>query len=152
VLVTDIMYIYIHTLYICLWNSSICYMYLSRFKTGSVFHSFGTRNKSRFVYLFISVHNTKLFEMRIAYNGVLFCNRPYEVKSVTCIIKLKKIIINFLFKKFLYPVEEFMTWSITYKNCVNGVFYSVIFCTLSPVCCIWLLFHVVLYKYAIYIL
>jgi len=54
------------TLYIC---EVILYieMYLSRFKTNSMFHSYDTRNKS---YLFITSHNTKLFEQSITYNSV----------------------------------------------------------------------------------
>jgi hypothetical protein len=64
-------------------------MYLSRFKNNSVFRSYDT-NKS---YLFISSQNTKLFEKSIAYNSVLICNkRSHEIKSITRIIKFKKMI------------------------------------------------------------
>ena len=49
------------TLYIC--EVILCIeMYLSGFKTNSVFHSYDTRNKSD---LFITSHNIKLFEQSI---------------------------------------------------------------------------------------
>ena len=60
--------------------------------------------------LFISCHNTKLFEQSITYNGVLIYNKPSrEIKTVTCIMKFKQMIINFLLEKRLYSVAEFMT-------------------------------------------
>jgi len=50
------------------------------------------------IYLFISGHNTKLFEQSIAYIGVFIYNKlPHEIKSVLCtrIMKFKKMIIDF---------------------------------------------------------
>jgi hypothetical protein len=55
-------YIYIHE--IPLYTK----MYLRRFKINSMFYSCDTRNKSD---LFISGHNTKLFEEGITYNSML---------------------------------------------------------------------------------
>jgi len=43
-------------------------MYLSRFRINSTFYSRDTRNKPD---LFISGHNTKLFEESVASNGML---------------------------------------------------------------------------------
>jgi hypothetical protein len=81
-------------------------MFVSKFKTNSMFHSHDTRIKSD---LFITSHNTKLFEQSTAYNGVLVYNKlPSEIKSVMSIIKFKKILRNFLLEK-SYSVEEFMT-------------------------------------------
>jgi hypothetical protein len=82
-------------------------MSLSKFKTNSMFHSHETRTKSD---LFITSHNTKLFEQSVAYNGVLVYNKlPSKIKSVKSIIKFKKILSNFLLEKSFYSVEEFMT-------------------------------------------
>jgi hypothetical protein len=80
----------------------------SKFKTNSTFHSHDTRTKS---HLFITSHNTKLFEQSIAYNGVLVYDKlPSEIKSVVkLIIKFKKMLGNFLLEKSFYSVEEFMT-------------------------------------------
>jgi hypothetical protein len=75
-------------------------MSLSNFKTNSMFHSYDTRNK---LDLFITSHNTKLFEQSIAYNGVLVYKKlPSEIKSVKSITKFKKILSNFLLGKFLF--------------------------------------------------
>jgi hypothetical protein len=82
-------------------------MSLSKFKTDSMFHSYDTRTKSD---LFITSHNTKLFEQSIAYKGVLVYNKiPSEIKSVKSIMKFKKILRNFLLERSFYLVEEFMT-------------------------------------------
>jgi hypothetical protein len=70
-----------------------------------MFHSYDTRNTSD---LFISGHNTKLFEESITYNSVLIYNKlSHEIKNVTCKMKCKKII-NFLLEKSFYFVKEFM--------------------------------------------
>jgi hypothetical protein len=59
--------------------------------------------------LFISCHNTKLFEQSTAHNSVLIYNKlPREIKSVTCRKKFKQMIINFLLENKLYSVEEFI--------------------------------------------
>jgi len=64
------------TLYVC---DVIVYieMYLSRFKTNSVFHSYDTRNKSD---LFITSHNIKLYEQSITMVCLFITN---------CLLKLK---------------------------------------------------------------
>jgi len=50
--------------------------------------------------LFITGHNTKLFQLSIAYNSVLIYNKlSHEFKSVTCIMKFKQMIINFFLEK-----------------------------------------------------
>ena len=75
--------------------------------TNSMLHSHDTRTKSD---LFITSHNTKLFEQSTAYNGVLVYNKlPSEIKSVKSIIKFKKVLRNFLLEKSFHSVEEFMT-------------------------------------------
>jgi hypothetical protein len=82
-------------------------MYLSRFKTNSMFHSYDTRNKSD---LINTSHNTKLLEQSIAYNGMLlYYKLSHEIKSVKCIMKLKKILIGFLLEKSFYSLEPFIT-------------------------------------------
>jgi len=82
-------------------------MYLSRFKINSVFHSCDTRNKSD---LINTSHNTKLLEQAIAYIGILiYYKLSYEIKSVKCIMKFKKILIGFLLEEIFYSVELFMT-------------------------------------------
>jgi hypothetical protein len=71
-----------------------------------MFHSHDTRNKTD---LFITSHNTKLFEQHIAYSGVLIYNKvPSEIKSVQSIRKFKKLLSSFLLEKSFYLVEEFM--------------------------------------------
>jgi hypothetical protein len=73
-------------------------MYLSRFETNSMFHAYDTRNKSD---LFITSHNTKLFEQMITYNSVLLYNKlSHEIEGVTYIMKFKKIL--FTGKEFLF--------------------------------------------------
>jgi len=43
-------------------------------------------------HLFITSHNTKLFEQSISYNGMLIYNKlSNEIKSV-CVMKFKKIL------------------------------------------------------------
>jgi len=82
-------------------------LYLSGFKTNSLVSSYDTRSKSD---LFITGHDTKLFEEIIFYNGMLIYDKlSCDIKSVWCIMKFKKIIINFLLEKSFYPVEEIMT-------------------------------------------
>jgi hypothetical protein len=81
-------------------------MYLSRLITNSMFHSYDTQNKS---FLFITSHNTKLLEQKIAYKGVLIYNKLFHaIKSLQCIMKLRKKVINFLLDKSFYSVEEFV--------------------------------------------
>ena len=75
-------------------------MDLTRFKTNSVFHSYETRSKSD---LFITDLDTKLFAQGITYYSVLIYNSlSHEIKSVTCIMKFKIIIFNFVLEKFLF--------------------------------------------------
>jgi len=67
-------------------------MYIGRLKTNSMFHTYDTWIKSD---LFISCHNTKLFEQSITYHGVvIYYKHPHEMKSVTCIVKFKKMVVN----------------------------------------------------------
>jgi hypothetical protein len=71
-----------------------------------MFHSHDTRNKAE---LFITSHNTKLFEQSIAYSGVLIYNKlPSEIKSVQSIRKFKKLLSSLLLEKNFYSMEEFM--------------------------------------------
>jgi hypothetical protein len=79
------------------YNENKIKMSLSKFKTNSMFLSHDTRTKSD---LFITSHNTKLFEQSIAYNGLLVYNKlPNKIKSVKSIIKFKKILRNFLLER-----------------------------------------------------
>jgi hypothetical protein len=72
-----------------------------------MFHSHDTRNKAD---LFITSHNTKLFEQSTAHNGVLIYNKiPSEIKSVQSRRKVQKLLSSFLHEKNFYWVEEFMT-------------------------------------------
>jgi len=65
-------------------------MYLSRLKTNYMFHGYDTRNMPD---LFITSHNTKLFEQSIAYNSTLIYNKlSNEIKSVMCLMNFKKIL------------------------------------------------------------
>ena len=91
-------------------------MYLSNFKINCIFHSYDTRNKSD---LFISSHNTKLFEQSITYNGVLIYNKlSSEIKSINSTTQFKKILTKFLLEKSFYSVEEFMTKFLICGLCV----------------------------------
>ena len=128
VMLTDswIMIVTVPGIYIC---EILLYekIYLSRFKTNSIFHSYDTRNKSD---AFITGHNTKLYEQRITYNGVLlYKSLSNEIKSIICIMKFKLIIINFLLEKFLF-CGRIDCWSLICKDCVNDGFYIVTICTL----------------------
>jgi hypothetical protein len=68
-------------------------------------------------YLFITGHNTKLFEQSFTHNGVLICNKlSSEIKNIEPITKFKKILFNFLIKKSFYSMEELMT---VYYELVN---------------------------------
>jgi hypothetical protein len=70
-----------------------------------MFHGYDARNSSD---LFITSHNTKLFEQSIAYNGMLIYNKlSNDIKGVICIMKFKKILNCYLKRVFI--VEEFMT-------------------------------------------
>jgi hypothetical protein len=81
-------YIYIYIYEILLYTK----MYVGSLKINSIFHTYDTWSKSD---LFISGHNTKLFEQSLTESGVLICYKClYEIKSVTCIVKFKKMIIN----------------------------------------------------------
>jgi hypothetical protein len=77
------------------------------YKTNSVFHSYNTWNKSD---LFISSHNTKLFEQNVTYNGMLINNKlSSEIISIKSTTRFKKILTKCLLEKSFYSVEEFMT-------------------------------------------
>ena len=53
----------------------------------------------RLIYLF-QVITTKLFEQSVAYNGVVIYNKvSQEIKTITYIMKFKKMIINFCLKR-----------------------------------------------------
>ena len=60
--------------------------------------------------LFITSHNTKLFEKSFTHSGVLIFNKPFsEFKNTGPVMKFKKILFNFLIEKSSYSVKEFMT-------------------------------------------
>jgi hypothetical protein len=59
--------------------------------------------------LFITRHNTTLFEQSTAYNGVLIYNRlPSEIKGIKSTTLFKKTWTKFLLENSFYSVEEFM--------------------------------------------
>jgi hypothetical protein len=63
-------------------------MSLDTFKTNSMFHSYDTQNNSK---LFITSHNTKLFEQSIAYSGVHIYNKlSSEIKGIKSTTLFKK--------------------------------------------------------------
>jgi hypothetical protein len=88
-------------------------MYLSRFITDSVFHSYDTRNK---LDLLIKGHNTELLERSISYNSVLIYNKlSHEIIGVKCITKFKKI--HFTWKEFLFwGIIYYDYWSLFFKH------------------------------------
>jgi hypothetical protein len=60
--------------------------------------------------LFVTGHNTKLFDQSFTRNGVLICSKlSSEIKNIEPITKFKKILFNFLIEKSFYSVEEFTT-------------------------------------------
>ena len=64
--------------------------------------------------LFVTGHNTKLFEQSFTHSDVLICNKlSKEIKNTEPITKFKKkkkkILFNILIKKSFCSVEEFMT-------------------------------------------
>jgi len=82
-------------------------MYLSGFKTNSMFCSYDTRNKSD---LIDTSHNTNYWNRVLLNSGVLiYYKLSHEIKSVKCVMKFKKILIGFLLEKSFYSVEPFMT-------------------------------------------
>jgi hypothetical protein len=84
----------------------------------------------RLIYLF-QVITTKLFEQSVAYNGVVIYNKvSQEIKTITYIMKFKKMIINFAWKEFLLCGRIYDYWSLIHKNCVNEVVYIVTICIL----------------------
>jgi hypothetical protein len=82
-------------------------MSLDTFKTNSVFHLYNTRNNSK---LFITSHNTKLFEQITAYSGVHIYNKlSSEIKGIKSTTLFKQTLTEFLLERTFYSVEEFMT-------------------------------------------
>jgi hypothetical protein len=61
--------------------------------------------------LFITGHNTKLFEKSITYSGIHICNRlAKEIKNTETLTKLKNKLIDFLIEECFYSVEEFLNY------------------------------------------
>jgi hypothetical protein len=82
-------------------------MSLDAFKTNSMFHSYNTRNNSK---LFITSHNTKLFEQSIAYSSVhIYHKLSSEIKGIKSRTLFTKTLTEFLLERTFYSVEEFMT-------------------------------------------
>lgn len=90
-------------------------MCLNRLKTDSIINSYNTRNTFG---LFITGHNTKLFEENFTHSGVLTFSKLYsEIKNIEPVMKCKKMWFNFLIEKSFYLVEEFMTVDYQVVNC-----------------------------------
>jgi hypothetical protein len=99
-------------------------MFLSKFKTNSMFHSYDTWTKSD---LFITNHNTKLFEQSCACLCIAYCvfvynKLPNEIKSVKSIIKFKNILCNFQLEKSLKKSGRiFDSWLLICRNWVKEI-------------------------------
>jgi hypothetical protein len=60
-------------------------------------------------YLYITGHNTKLFEKSTTYSGIHIYNRlANEIKNTEILTKFKKKLIDFLTEECFYSVEEFL--------------------------------------------
>ena len=71
-------------------------------------HLHDTRQKSD---LFITGHNTKLFEKSTTYSGIHIYNRlAKEIKNTETLTKFKKKLIDFLIEECFYSVEEFLNY------------------------------------------
>ena len=83
-------------------------MSLNNYKTNSMIHLHDTRQKSD---LFITGHNTKLFEKSTTYSGIHIYNRlAKEIKNTETLTKFKKKLIDFLIEECFYSVEEFLNY------------------------------------------
>jgi hypothetical protein len=68
-------------------------MSLNNYKTNSMIHLHDTRQKSD---LFITGHNTKLFEKSITYSGIHIYNRlAKEIKNNETLTKFKRNLLTF---------------------------------------------------------
>jgi len=57
----------------------------------------------KFVYQTILFHLWKIYFTSIAYNGIFTYKKlSHEIKSVKCIMKFKKVLINFLTEELLF--------------------------------------------------
>jgi hypothetical protein len=74
-------------------------MSMNNYKTNSMIHLHDTRQTSD---LFITGHNTKLFEQSITYSGIHIYNRlAEEIKNTETLTKFKKKLTDFLIEVFL---------------------------------------------------
>jgi hypothetical protein len=65
-----------------------------------------TRQKSD---LFITSHNTKLFEQSTSYSGIHIYNRlAKEIKNIETLTKFEKKLADFVIEECFYSVEEFL--------------------------------------------
>jgi hypothetical protein len=96
-------------------------MSLDTFNTNSMFHLYDTQNKSK---LFITRHNTTLFEQSIAYNGVLIYKRlPSEIKGIKSTTLFKKTPTKFLLEKErLFNGRIYDCKFLKCRNCVVGMY------------------------------
>jgi hypothetical protein len=71
-------------------------------------HLHDTRQKSD---LFITGHNTELFEQSITYSGIHIYNTlTKEIKNTETLTKFKKKLTDFLIEECFYSVEEFLNY------------------------------------------
>jgi hypothetical protein len=83
-------------------------MSLNNHKTNSMIHLHDTRQKSD---MFITGHNTKLFEKSTTYSVFHIYNKlAKEIKNTDTLTKFKKNLIDFLIEKCFYSVEEFLNY------------------------------------------
>jgi len=92
-------------------------MSLIGFKTSSLFYSYNKRNMFD---LFVTSHNTKLFEKSFTHSGALIFNKPSsEIKNIGPVMKFEKIWFNFLIEEFLLSERIYDKGFITNKLWMN---------------------------------
>jgi hypothetical protein len=81
-------------------------MYLSRFKTNSMFHAHDTRNMSDILQI---IYPNYLNKVSLTLACLFITTYLMKLRVLMCIMKFKKIFINFLIEKSFHSVQEFMT-------------------------------------------
>jgi hypothetical protein len=83
-------------------------MSMNNYKTNSKIHLHDTRQKSD---LFITGHNTKLFEESKTYRVIHIYNRlAKEIRNTETLRDFKKKFTDFLIEECFYSVEEFRNY------------------------------------------
>ena len=75
------------------WETNL-YIYITTYNNETAMSSF---THFKFVYQTLLFHLSKIYFISTAYSGTFIYNKlSHEIKSVKCIIKFKKVLINFL--------------------------------------------------------